>query len=110
MSTIPIRVDDCWNRIGVSGDQSCEKLEQHVHCRNCEVYSSAAQRNLQRPVGDGYRENMVRNPIHIDAAHIRAIIQEIGERLRLSFKEVQELPAHLKDRVKRLQGRQKPRD
>jgi chemotaxis-related protein WspD len=47
---------DCWNRIGVAGDQSCEKLVQHVHCRNCEVYAGAAQRNLQRPVSDGYRE------------------------------------------------------
>lgn len=59
MSMIPIHtlaLDDCWNRIGVSGDQSCAKLERHVQCRNCEVYSGAAQRNLQRPVGAGYRE------------------------------------------------------
>jgi chemotaxis-related protein WspD len=49
-------LDACWNRIGVSGDQSCEKLEQHVHCRNCEVYASAAQRNLQRPVDAGYKQ------------------------------------------------------
>ncbi len=58
MSTISIHalaIDDCWNRIGVSGDQSCGKLEQHIHCRNCEVYSDAAQRNLQRAVGAGYR-------------------------------------------------------
>ena len=59
MSAIPIQtvqVADCWNRIGVNGDQSCPKLEQHVHCRNCEVYADAAQRNLQRPVNEGYRE------------------------------------------------------
>ena len=58
MNTIPIHalaLDDCWNRIGVSGDQSCAKLELHVHCRNCDVYSGAAQRNLQRPVDAGYR-------------------------------------------------------
>lgn len=47
---------DCWNSIGVSGDQSCPKLVAHVHCRNCEVYADAAQRNLQRPVGLAYRE------------------------------------------------------
>jgi chemotaxis-related protein WspD len=47
---------DCWNRIGVAGDQSCDKLARHVHCRNCEVYAGAAQRNLQRPVSDGYRD------------------------------------------------------
>jgi chemotaxis-related protein WspD len=33
----------------VNGDQSCDRLEQHVHCRNCEVYAAAAQQNLQRP-------------------------------------------------------------
>ncbi len=54
---------DCWNRIGVAGDQSCDKLAAAIHCRNCEVYAGAAQRNLQRPVGPGYREEW--------AAHLR---------------------------------------
>jgi chemotaxis-related protein WspD len=54
---------NCWNEIGVAGDQSCEKLVKHVHCRNCEVYAGAAQRNLQRPVTDGYRDEW--------AAHFR---------------------------------------
>ncbi|NVD74400.1 chemotaxis protein CheW [Duganella sp. BJB1802] len=58
-----VGIDDCWNRIGVIGDQSCEKLEQVVHCRNCEVYAGAAQRNLQRPVGDDYKKEW--------AAHFR---------------------------------------
>lgn len=48
-------IDDCWNRIGVAGDQSCEQLAIHVHCRNCPVYAGAAQRYLQRPVGDDYK-------------------------------------------------------
>jgi chemotaxis-related protein WspD len=56
-------VDDCWNSIGVAGDQSCEKLEEHIHCRNCGVYASAAQRNLQRPVGSDYKREW--------AAHFR---------------------------------------
>ena len=34
-------VDDCWNRIGVSGDRSCPELQAHLHCRNCSVSSSA---------------------------------------------------------------------
>lgn len=50
-----LAIDDCWNRIGVNGDQSCAKLAAHIHCRNCEVYSGAAQRNLQRPVDAAYR-------------------------------------------------------
>lgn len=56
-------VQDCWNVIGVNGDQRCEKLEQAVHCRNCGVYASAAQQNLQRPVGADYKRNW--------AAHFR---------------------------------------
>ena len=35
-------VDDCWNRIGIHGDKSCERLAAHVHCRNCEVHAAAA--------------------------------------------------------------------
>ena len=51
-----IEIDDCWNRIGVGGDQTCEKLAEYIHCRNCPVYASAAQRNLQRAVGAGYKQ------------------------------------------------------
>ncbi|HEV7815362.1 MAG TPA: chemotaxis protein CheW [Janthinobacterium sp.] len=58
-------IDDCWNRIGVAGDQSCEKLAVHIHCRNCEVYAAAAQRNLQRRVGDDYKKEW--------AAHFRQL-------------------------------------
>jgi chemotaxis-related protein WspD len=66
VTTSPISfatIDDCWNRIGVVGDQSCEKLEQYVHCRNCDVYADAAQRNLRRVVGDDYKKDW--------AAHFR---------------------------------------
>ncbi|MEC4166621.1 MULTISPECIES: chemotaxis protein CheW [unclassified Pseudomonas] len=41
-------IDDCWNRIGIYGDKSCTVLPQHIHCRNCAVYSSAATRLLDR--------------------------------------------------------------
>ncbi|MBT8768559.1 chemotaxis protein CheW [Metapseudomonas boanensis] len=41
-------VDDCWNRIGVHGDKSCERLANHVHCRNCEVHAAAATMLLDR--------------------------------------------------------------
>jgi chemotaxis-related protein WspD len=49
MTTNPAAVqgiDDCWNRIGVRGDGSCPKLEQHIHCRNCSVYTGAADQLL----------------------------------------------------------------
>lgn len=41
-------IDDCWNRIGVHGDKSCPLLSEHIHCRNCAVYSTAATRLLDR--------------------------------------------------------------
>ncbi len=41
-------IDDCWNRIGVHGDKSCPLLAEHIHCRNCAVYSAAATRLLDR--------------------------------------------------------------
>ncbi|CAN7666044.1 MULTISPECIES: chemotaxis protein CheW [Pseudomonas] len=41
-------IDDCWNRIGVHGDKSCERLHEHIHCRNCEVHAAAATRLLDR--------------------------------------------------------------
>ena len=57
-------ISDCWNHIGVVGDQSCDKLPANVHCRNCDVYADAAQRNLQRPVDTQYRQDW--------ASHFRA--------------------------------------
>jgi chemotaxis-related protein WspD len=75
-------LNDCWRRIGVTGDRSCPELERHVHCRNCAVYAGAAQRNLQRPVEPDYREAWARElaspapaPAAFDAA---AMVFRIG--------------------------------
>ena len=51
-----LRLDDCWNRIGIQGDQSCERLAQVLHCRNCPVYADAAQRLMQRRVPATYAQ------------------------------------------------------
>lgn len=46
-------LSDCWNRIGVFGDRSCEQLSESVHCRNCPLYSEAGRSLLERlPPGD----------------------------------------------------------
>ena len=50
-------IDDCWNRIGIWGKQQprCDKLEEHIHCRNCEVYRAAGQRLRERPLPEDYQ-------------------------------------------------------
>jgi chemotaxis-related protein WspD len=45
-----IAVDDCWNRIGVRGDSSCERLDEYVRCLNCPVFETAAAKLLERPI------------------------------------------------------------
>ena len=45
-------MSDCWNSIGVRGDRTCGELERHVHCRNCPVYSTAAQLLLDRQLSE----------------------------------------------------------
>ncbi|QYF93940.1 chemotaxis protein CheW [Massilia sp. PAMC28688] len=74
---------DCWNRIGVLGDQSCPLLRDVVHCRNCAVYAGAAQRNLQRPIGAGYREQwaeLLRQPRQeADRADRAVLVFRIGQ-------------------------------
>lgn len=47
-------LDDCWNRIGVRGDRSCDRLREVSHCRNCPVHESAARRIMQRRAPDDY--------------------------------------------------------
>jgi chemotaxis-related protein WspD len=41
-------IDDCWNRIGIRGDRSCERLQAHIHCRHCPVYAASARTLLTR--------------------------------------------------------------
>lgn len=45
----------CWKRIGIEGDRSCEELEFHIHCRSCPVYHLAGRRLLDRPIPEDYR-------------------------------------------------------
>jgi chemotaxis-related protein WspD len=47
---------DCWNQIGVWGDQTCPELQAVVHCHNCPVFASASRRFLDAPSPDGYVE------------------------------------------------------
>jgi chemotaxis-related protein WspD len=53
---VPAKLESCWNSIGVYGQRTCEQLTAVVHCRNCAVYSQAAQRLLDSPLPAGYRQ------------------------------------------------------
>jgi chemotaxis-related protein WspD len=79
-TTATATIDDCWNRIGVSGDQSCPELAGVIHCRNCPVYAGAAQRNLQRPIDEAYRAEW--------AAHFRqpALVNRAFDSAALVFR------------------------
>lgn len=47
---------------------------------------------------------VMRNRIDIDPKHNRAIVQEIGERLRAVLKEEPECPGSLRTQIDRLRG------
>ena len=47
-------MDECWNRIGVSGDRSCPELATMIHCRNCAVYARAGRSLLERRPPEDY--------------------------------------------------------
>jgi chemotaxis-related protein WspD len=52
LTDIEANIDDCWNRIGTRGDQSCPALAEWTRCLNCPVFERAAARLLDRPVSD----------------------------------------------------------
>lgn len=82
---------DCWNTIGVRGDQSCEHLADAGHCRHCSVYAGAAQRQRQQPLADAAR---------VEWATVLAAPEPVKphhDRSALSFRVGREwlaLPAH----------------
>jgi chemotaxis-related protein WspD len=49
-------INNCWHKIGVSGDGSCSLLTTVIHCRNCAIYASAGRALLQRDAPSGYVE------------------------------------------------------
>ncbi len=50
----PTVAASCWNEIGVMGDHTCPELAVAIHCRNCNVFATAARNFLDRPAPAGY--------------------------------------------------------
>ena len=48
----------CWQKMGVWGDSSCEALRTHIHCRNCPVYQGAGRQLLDREASETYTQNL----------------------------------------------------
>ncbi|OUL73199.1 chemotaxis protein CheW [Paraburkholderia hospita] len=51
-SSASVRVDDCWNRIGTRGDNTCPRLVEYFRCLNCPVFAQGAAQLLDRPLSD----------------------------------------------------------
>jgi chemotaxis-related protein WspD len=103
-TTLSVLENDCWNRIGISGDRSCPELQAHIHCRNCPVYESAAKAFFDRPAPEGYLEEWVLDlagPCHeSDTKHLSVLIFRLHrEWLALATKAVVEVtttrPVHV---------------
>ncbi|WP_081466464.1 chemotaxis protein CheW [Collimonas fungivorans] len=75
-------IDDCWNRIGVRGDSSCERLALHIDCRNCPVHARAAAELLDRLQLDGGSDGWLEpgeEPQQDDADLHSLLLFRIGE-------------------------------
>jgi len=51
-------IKNCWSTIGVWGSEKekCPRLDDVLHCRNCDVYSSAGRSLLMRAIPEDYQE------------------------------------------------------
>jgi len=57
MNTLDLKIDDCWNRIGVwrSGSEKCPELDKIIHCRNCPAFAKTGRKLLRTEPPEGYR-------------------------------------------------------
>jgi chemotaxis-related protein WspD len=93
-----VKLNDCWNKIGVWGNRDCGELKNLIHCRNCIVYSSAAAQLLGAALPQGYLEGWTAHFAAGQKAENRqmqaALIFRVGvEWLALSPAHIQEIVA-----------------
>lgn len=55
-----IKIDDCWNRIGVwrKSSERCPRLDKEIHCHNCPVYITSGRRLLSRTAPPEYLQEL----------------------------------------------------
>jgi chemotaxis-related protein WspD len=91
-----VAIYDCWNKIGISGDNSCPELEKFVHCRNCPVYLAAGTRLLDHELPANYRREWTelfskKKPTATPGALSGVIFRIAAERLALPTSAFQEV-------------------
>ena len=57
MEVTDLKIDDCWNRIGVwrTCKERCPKLDNFSHCCNCPIFSKTGRQLLRTNPPEGYR-------------------------------------------------------
>jgi chemotaxis-related protein WspD len=95
-STNSIKLNDCWNQIGVWGNRECGELKKVIHCRDCMVYSSAAAQLLGAELPQGYLEGWTTQfatEQKVESGRIQAaLVFRIGaEWLAMSPNDLQEI-------------------
>lgn len=63
MQITDLKINDCWNRIGIWGTspEKCPELTHVIHCRNCPVFSDAGRKVLRTKPHDDYRSECTQN-------------------------------------------------
>ena len=80
MQTADLKIDDCWNRIGVwrAETERCPELDQLDHCRNCHVFSRAGRQLLRTEPPEDYRNEWTKiiaaekeiKPVNVKSAFV----------------------------------------
>ena len=72
----------CWKEIGISGDFSCPRLAEVVHCRNCDKYNKAGRQLLDRQIPEGFLDEWTKSLADIKETEARDTTSVIVFRLR----------------------------
>jgi chemotaxis-related protein WspD len=82
---VVLAVVDCWNSVGVKGDRSCPKLNDAIHCHNCEVFADAARAFLDRAAPPGYLTEVTDSFVRVGESKateaLSALLFEVGDQL-----------------------------
>jgi len=98
MEVTDLKIDSCWNRIGVwrTGKERCPELDNVIHCINCPVFSKTGRQFLRTNPPEGYRNEWTSilskekdiKPINVKSAFV---FRAGNEWLALPSKLIQEV-------------------